>query len=60
LEELEEKSAVFIRDILLPKLQDKIAEHIKEEFTLKPIQKGNEVNIEFEYLGTLKNELGGL
>ena len=30
------------------------------EFTLKPIQKGNEVNIEFEYPGSLKNELGGL
>jgi predicted nucleotidyltransferase component of viral defense system len=60
LEELEEKSAAFIRDFLIPKLQDKIAEHIKEKFTLKPIQKGNEVNIEFEYPGTLKNELGGL
>jgi predicted nucleotidyltransferase component of viral defense system len=61
LEELEEKSAAFIRDVLLPQLQEKIAEHLKpEEFTLKPIQKGNEVNIEFEYPGTLKNELGGL
>ncbi len=60
LEELEEKSAAFIRDFLIPKLQDKIAEHIQEKFTLKPIQKGNEVNIEFEYPGTLKNELGGL
>lgn len=60
LEVLEEKSAAFIRDVLLPKLQEKIAEHIKEQFTLKPIQKGNEVNIEFEYPGTLKNELGGL
>ena len=60
LEELEEKSAAFIRDIILPKLQEKISEQIKEPFTLKPIQKGNEVNIEFEYPGTLKNELGGL
>ncbi len=60
LEELEEKSAAFIRDFLIPKLQDKIAEHIQEKFTLKPVQKGNEVNIEFEYPGTLKNELGGL
>lgn len=61
LEELENKSAAFITDILLPSLYKKIAEHLKpEEFTLKPIQKGNEVNIEFEYPGTLKNELGGL
>jgi predicted nucleotidyltransferase component of viral defense system len=61
LEELENKSAAFITEILLPSLHKKIAEHLKsEEFTLKPIQKGNEVNIEFEYPGTLKNELGGL
>ena len=61
LEELENKSAAFITEILLPSLYKKIAEHLKpEEFTLKPIQKGNEVNIEFEYPGTLKNELGGL
>ena len=61
LEELELKSAAFITEILLPSLNHKIAEHLKpEEFTLKSIQKGNEVNIEFEYPGTLKNELGGL
>jgi len=61
LEELELKSAAFIKEILLPSLFHKIAEHLKpEEFTLKSIQKGNEVNIEFEYPGTLKNELGGL
>lgn len=60
LNELEEKSAAFIHDELLPKLQQKIAEQINEPFTLKPIQKGNEVNLEFEYPGTLKNELGGL
>jgi hypothetical protein len=48
-------------EVLLPILQDKIAEHLNpSEFTLKPIQKGNEINIEFEYPGTLKNELGGL
>ncbi len=59
--ELEDKSASFIMEILLPILQEKIAEHLNPaEFTLKPIQKGNEINIEFEYPGTLKNELGGL
>lgn len=61
LEELENKNAAFITEILLPILHNKIADHLNsDEFTLKPIQKGNEVNIEFEYPGTLKNELGGL
>ncbi len=61
LEELEQKSGAFIREVFLPKLQEKIAEHIKpEEFKLNRVQKGNEVNIEFEYPGTLKNELGEL
>lgn len=59
--ELENKSASFIMEVLLPILQEKIAGHLNPaEFTLKPIQKGNEINIEFEYPGTLKNELGGL
>jgi predicted nucleotidyltransferase component of viral defense system len=59
--ELEDKSASFIMEVLLPILQEKIAEHLNPaEFTLKPIQKGNEINIEFEYPGSLKNELGGL
>ena len=61
LEELEDKSSSFIMEVLLPILQEKIAGHLNPaEFTLKPIQKGNEINIEFEYPGTLKNELGGL
>jgi len=61
LEELELKSGAFIRDILLPKMHEKIIEHIKpNEYKLRLIQKGNEVNIEFEYPGTLKNELGEL
>jgi len=61
LEELEDKSASFIKEFLLPSLQEKISAHLTpDEFNLKPIQKGNEVNIEFEYPGTLKNELGGL
>ena len=59
--ELEDRSAAFIIEILLPILQEKIAAHLNPAaFTLKPIQKGNETNIEFEYPGTLKNELGGL
>lgn len=61
LEELEIKSAAFITEILLPSLYKQIAEHLKpEEFNLKSIQNGNEINIEFEYPGTLKNDPGGL
>jgi len=61
LEELEDKSAKFIREVLLPILHEKIAVHLNPaDFTLRLIEKGNEVNIEFEYPGTLKNELGGL
>ncbi len=61
LEELEDKNTTFIKVFLLPSLQEKISAHLNpNEFSLKPIQKGNEVNIEFEYPGTLKNELGGL
>ena len=61
LEELEVKSVEFIKEFLLPRLQEKISVQLNtDEFTLRPIKKGNEVNIEFEYPGTLKNELGGL
>jgi len=61
LEELEDKSAEFIKEVLLPILHEKIAVHLNPaDFTLRLIEKGNEVNIEFEYPGTLKNELGGL
>jgi predicted nucleotidyltransferase component of viral defense system len=61
LEELEDKSAKFIKEVLLPILHEKIAVHLNPaDFTLRLIEKGNEVNIEFEYPGTLKNELGGL
>lgn len=61
LKELESKSAVFIKEFLFPKLQEEISKHVKpEEFSLRLIEKGNEVNIEFEYPGVLKSELGGL
>lgn len=61
LEELEDKNATFIKEVLLPILYEKIAGHLNPaDFTLRLIGKGNEVNIEFEYPGTLKNELGGL
>lgn len=60
LEQLEQKSASFIKESLLPQLQLKIAEHVQEKFELRIVQKGNEINFEFEYPGTLKNELGGL
>lgn len=59
--ELENKSAAFITEELLPQLQRKMSEELNpDEFTLRPVRKGNEVNIEFEYPGTLKGELGGL
>lgn len=39
LEELEDKSAAFIMEVLLPILQEKIEVHLNpSEFTLKPIQ----------------------
>jgi len=61
LEELEDKSAKFIKEVLLPILHEKITVHLNPaDFTLRLIEKGNEGNIEFEYPGTLKNELGGL
>jgi hypothetical protein len=61
LEELENKSSNFIREFLLPSLHKKISSYLNpDEYTLKTIQKGNEVNLEFEYPGTLKNESGGL
>lgn len=59
--ELENKSAAFITEELLPQLYKKMAEQLNpDEFVLRPVRKGNEVNIEFEYPGTLKDELGGL
>lgn len=59
--ELETKSAAFITEELLPQLQKKMSEQLSpDEFVLRLVRKGNEVNIEFEYPGTLKDELGGL
>jgi hypothetical protein len=61
LEELERKSQSFILDDLIPKLKVKIEQYLlPNEFSIRPIKKGNEVNIEFEYPGTLKDELGAL
>ena len=61
LEELAQKSNVFILEELVPMLQEVIASHLsQEDFKLEPIRKGNEINIVFEYPGTLQNELGGL
>ena len=58
---LEDMSADFINEFVLPRLKESILLHLgADEFTLTPISKGNEVNIEFKYPGTLKNELGGL
>jgi predicted nucleotidyltransferase component of viral defense system len=58
---LEDKNITFIHHFLLPALQQKISTQLgSQAFSIKPIPKGNEIDIEFEYPGTLKNELGGL
>jgi hypothetical protein len=61
LEELEQKNSEFVRHVLLPKLHEIFSVHLDpQSYMLRAIQKGKEVNIEFEYPGALKNELGGL
>jgi predicted nucleotidyltransferase component of viral defense system len=60
LEELEESCALMIREVVMPNLQAKIAEHVSEDFDLRFILKGNEVSIGFEYPSKLKTGLGGL
>lgn len=61
MEDLEKKNSAFIKEILIPNLNEKIGDYLSSsEYKLRPVHKGNEVNIEFEYPGTLKNELGGL
>jgi predicted nucleotidyltransferase component of viral defense system len=61
LETLEKNCATYIIYSLIPLLQEKIESYLDtHDFQLLAIRKGNEVNIEFRYPGTLKNELGGL
>lgn len=60
LEQLEESCALMIREVVMPNLQAKIAEHVSEDFDVRFIQKGNEVSIGFEYPSKLKTGLGGL
>lgn len=61
IEELGEASAKWIKDVLVPAMRARIAELLPgEQWTLEPRTKGNEVNIEFRYPGTLQGELGGL
>ena len=48
-------------DVVLSRLLEKIVQYLSlNEFSHRHVQKGNEVNIEFEYPETLKSELGGL
>jgi len=61
LEELQVKSQVFIQQVILPGLMALMERKLKPaEFRLGLVKKGNEVNIEFEYPGSLKEGLGGL
>jgi hypothetical protein len=61
LEELQVKSQAFVQEVVIPGLTALIERKLKpDEFRLCTAKKGNEVNIEFEYPGSLKEELGGL
>ena len=61
LEELQEKSQAFVQQIILPGLLALMERILNpDDFKLSVVKKGNEVNIEFEYPGSLKEGLGGL
>jgi len=61
LQELQDKSKAFVQQVILPGLMAQVETVLKPgEYRLSTVQKGNEVNIEFEYPGTLKKGLGGL
>lgn len=59
--ELQNKNAVFIREVLLPRLNELMGRYLGiEKYSLNLINKGYEVNIEFEYPSNLRRELDGL
>ena len=61
LEELQVKSEAFIHQVILPRLMVLMERWLNPgAFKLNAVKKGNEVNIEFEYPGALKDGLGGL
>jgi len=61
IEELSEASAAWITITLTPAMHACIAELLPEGgWTLAPKVKGNEVNVEFRYPGSLQGELGAL
>jgi hypothetical protein len=61
IEELNEASAAWTKTTLIPAMRARIAEQLPGEgWTLEPKVKGNEVNIEFRYPGSLQGELGSL
>lgn len=61
IDELSEASAEWIKDTLIPAMRTRIAELLPDEdWTLQPKVKGKEVNVEFQYPGSLQGELGAL
>lgn len=61
IEELSGASAAWITGKLIPAMRERIAKLLPDEdWTLEPKRKGNEVNVEFRYPGSLQGELGGL
>lgn len=61
LEELQSKAESFVQHVILPRMQSLMEESLKSEaFRLGVVRKGNELNIEFEYPGSLKGGLVGL
>jgi hypothetical protein len=59
--ELQKSSTDYIINFIKPTLENKIKSILGlEKFDLRIIRIGNEINLEFEYPGTLKSELAGL
>ena len=58
---LSARCSAWTTDILLPALHTRIAELLPTDtWTLRPQVKGNEINLLFDYPGSLKGELGAL
>jgi hypothetical protein len=61
LDALERQSHEFIKTVVVPQLEDAMGQHIvPESFRLNIVQKKGQVNVLFDYPGTLKGELVGV
>lgn len=61
IDELGAACAAWVTGTLVPAMRIRIAQLLPgEHWTLEPVEKGNEVNIEFRYPGVLQGELGAL